>query len=484
MNATWWLIAVPLAFSPLAYLAGHVQRCAAQIVTLAGLALVGLFLAAAAQEVAVLGSAEYAFGAIALRVDGVSLLLAGIIVALAALTTLFSGALVQNEAGEEKYYALTLALVGTILALVCARDLFNLWVWFEGMAIASCLLVVFARERDTALEAAVKYLLQSAVGSALALLGMALVLAQVGTLSLDMIRQNASSSPTLWAAGALFVVGFGVKAALVPLHTWLPDAYTQSPSPVAALLAGVVTEVGLIALLRALAALSGVSNIWGGLLLAFAALNMLSGTLLALRQRDVKRMLAYSSISHIGYMLLGLGIGLSSGALAGTQAGLFHLFNHALMKGLAFLALGALFYGLRAADGDALTLGDVKGAAQRYPLTTLTLLVALLGLGGIPPLAGFMSKWQIFAAGVATGDGLILALLVLALLNVMLSMLYYLRLATALYDAQPGERAAAGRAIPLALRVPLWILALAVLVIGVFPDMARGLTQAAALALW
>ncbi|MER3514804.1 MAG: hypothetical protein C4310_10825, partial [Chloroflexota bacterium] len=143
-------------------------------------------------------------------------------------------------------------------------------------------------------------------------------------------------------AGALLIMGFGVKAALVPLHTWLPDAHAQAPSGISAMLSGIVIEAGLIASLRALSALAALALWWGVLLLAFGALNMLVGNLMALRQTQVKRLLAYSSVAQVGYMLLGLGITIYAGEAAGAEGGLFHLLNHGLMKGLAFLAAGAL----------------------------------------------------------------------------------------------------------------------------------------------
>src|SRR5690606_31989068 len=144
------------------------------------------------------------------------------------------------------------------------------------------------------------------------------------------IGARAAPRPCFIVAGALFIIGFGVKAALVPLHTWLPDAYTQAPSGISAILSGVVTEAGLIAMLRALSALVAVSASWGLLLMIFGALNMLVGNLLALRQTQVRRILAFSSLPHIGYMLIGLGIGISTGVANGLDGSMFHLLNHGL----------------------------------------------------------------------------------------------------------------------------------------------------------
>jgi proton-translocating NADH-quinone oxidoreductase chain N len=445
---------------------------------------------------------------IPLRLDGISLLLAAVSLGLGTLVVLFSGPYMAKEPGEEKYYAMLTAMVGVMIALGCAGDLFNLWVWFEAMAVSSYLLVVFYREQPASLEAGIKYVVQSAAGSVLVLLGIALVLAETGTMNLNEIAAAVGPSPLLVAAGGLFIAGFGVKAALVPLHTWLPDAHSQAPSGISAMLSGVVIEAGLIAMLRALSSLTGENGAgvpaatWGGLLLAFGAVNMLVGNLMALRQTQIKRMLAYSSLSHIGYMVFGLGAALTAGQLAGAQGGMFHLLNHGLMKGLAFLAAGALLYAVsgmalkaasaaaderQADDHGPLTVSDLNGAAQRYPLEALALSLAVLGLAGLPPLAGFMSKWQIFVAGMNAGvqqDSPILGLLVIfAALNSVLSLGYYAPLVNAMYRKQPSEAVVQGGAIPLQMSVPLALLALGVVALGVWPNLVGWLVAPAGSAL-
>jgi formate hydrogenlyase subunit 3/multisubunit Na+/H+ antiporter MnhD subunit len=319
------------------------------------------------------------------------------------------------------------------------------------------------------------------------LLGVALVLAQTGSLDLEQIRSTAAVSPGLLAAGALFLVGFGVKAAIVPLHTWLPDAHSQAPSAVSALLSGVVIEAGLVALLRALAALAGVSLSWGLFLMGCGALNLLVGNLMALRQQQVKRLLAYSSLTHIGYMLLGLGIAIYTGQLAGAEGGFFHLVNHGLMKGLAFLAAGALIFALRPGAGHGehrpLTIAHLSGAAQRYPVAALALSIALLGLGGLPPLAGFMSEWQILTAGFITRNAAIEGLVVFAALMSVMSMAYYVPLVNAMYRQETSEVVQAGTSIPGVVLLPLVLLALAVVAIGLWPSLLQWLTAPAGAAL-
>jgi proton-translocating NADH-quinone oxidoreductase chain N len=480
-----WLMIVPLVAAPLVYLSGHLgKQRVAMWVGLAALLGTWVPYGLAFNALSRGGAQAAAVGMVSLRLDGLSLLLAGVAMALGTLVALYSIPYLKGDAGQEKFAAMLVALVGVINGLSCAADLFNLWLWFEGMAITSYLLVAFYHEAPASLEAGIKYLVQSGVGSVLVLLGIGLVLMQTGTLDLAAIHASIMATPATLAAGALFVVGFGVKTALVPLHAWLPDAHSQAPSGISAMLSGIVIEAGLIAMLRVLGGLSGVWA-WGALLMGFGALNMLIGNLLALRQTQVKRLLAYSSLSQVGYMLAGVGIAAYAGQAAGGQGGLFHLINHGLMKGLAFLAAGALLYALHLASGDhsPLTVKDLSGAARRYPVTALALSVAVLGLGGLPPLAGFMSKWQIFVAGFTTGSGWIEALIVFAALNSVLSLSYYAPLVNAVYRREPSQAVTAGAALPLSMTAPLVAMTLAVVAIGVWPALMTWLTGPASAAL-
>ena len=489
------MILIPLVASPIVYLSGrlgtHETTLHRRSYLVRGLALLAILLAwipfvLTMQTFLTGGIQEFNIEAIWLRVDGISLLAAAMILTLGTLVILFSGPYMAGEVGEEKYYAMLLAMIGLMIGLACSGDLFNLWIWFEGMAISSYLLVAFYREQAASLEAGMKYLVQSAIGSVMVLMGIALVLANAGTLDLSGIREAFSGSDvnrlTLLGAGALFIIGFGVKVAIVPLHTWLPDAHSQAPSGISAMLSGVVIEVGLIAMLRALSVLPGFSLSWGILFMAIGALNMLYGNLLALRQTVVKRMLAYSSLSHIGYILLGLGIALYSGMDLGAQGAFFHLFNHMLMKGLAFLSVGALIYGLFLQNDShaSLMVTDLAGTAEKYPMVALALSLAVLGLGGLPPLAGFMSKWQIFVAGFQTQNTWIIALMIFMALNSVLSLAYYAPLVNMMYRKSPSAQVLAGKRLSLAIALPLVIMMLAVIILGFAPQLMDWVTIPAA----
>ena len=495
LPAMIWLIGLLLVASPAVYLLGRLSRrrpfyrpSVARWGALAVLAVSWTPFILSLQSFTREGIVTFTLGTISLRVDGLSLLLAAVVLALTTVVALFSSPYMAGEAGESKYYAMLIAMSGVMIGLGCAGDLFNLWLWFDAMAVTSYLLVAFYRDQAASLEAGVKYLVQSATGSALVLLGIALTLSQTGVLDLAGIHQAAAEMQGrsfLIAAGALFIVGFGVKIAMVPLHTWLPDAHAQAPSGISAMLSGVVIESGLIALLRVLAALAGVTTFWGVLLMVFGALNMVAGNLLALRQSQVKRLLAYSSITHVGYMLVGIGIAVYSGEMAGAQGGLFHLLSHGLMKGLAFLAAGALLYALHTALGDhsPLTVGDLAGAARRYPLPALAFSIAVLSLGGIPPLVGFMSKWQILLAGFATHELWIDGLVGFAALNSVFSLAYYAPLVSALYRTQPSMAVQHGVRVPALMHAPLALMALAIIVAGMWPALVEGLTEPAGAAL-
>ena len=212
---------------------------------------------------------------------------------------------------------------------------------------------------------------------------------------------------------------------------------------------------------------------------------MIVGNLMALQQKQVKRLLAYSSVAHVGYMLLGVGITFYSGNAAGAQGSFFHLFNHALMKGLAFLSAGALLYTLhiRAGDHEPLLIVDLAGAARRYPLVALSLSIAVLGLGGLPPLAGFMSKWQIFVAGFQTHTLWIELAVIFAALNSVLSLAYYAPLVNAMYRLEASARVRQGKRLPLVMSLPLVILGLAVILLGIWPSLMNWLTVPAGQAL-
>ncbi len=407
-----------------------------------------------------------------LAADGLTLLVGGVALTLGLLAAVFSLAYVAGEAGSGKYFALFLLMVSGIVGLSAAANLFTLFVFFELMAVSSYPLVAYRRGHWEPVEAGFKYLVISAIGSQLVLLGLALVFAVAGRLDLAGLARLA---PELGVgvrglAVALFLAGFGIKAAVVPLHTWLPDAHAAAPSPMSAMLSGIVIQAGLVAFLRAGTALGADGALPVGLTLALlGGLTMTWGNLVALVQRDLKRLLAYSSIAQMGYILLGVGLGLGYRVTAGLDGGLFHLLTHAFMKGLAFLCAGAFLHHLGTRE-----IPRLRGAARQLPVAAAGLAVAGLALAGVPPLSGFMSKWLIYAAGIGLGGALGWGLAALAVGNSVLSLGYYMPLIWTLYGrpapAGGSQAAAGGPAEPPAITVPLVVLGVITVGLGLWPQ--------------
>ena len=474
------LIALPFLAAPLIYLFGRLSvrkgralgMKVAKTLTLAVLLAEIVLLVLTVISAMGGSSVQQLIGLELMRFDGIGLILTGIVLVLGVCVTIFSFPYMNKEKGEEKFYALLMMTIGSIIGLGFAYDLFNLWIWFEAMAISTYFLVAFYNEQSASLEAGIKYLVQSAIGSALVLFGIAAIFAAMGSTSLEDIWQYGAELGSLGALGlVLMIVGFGVKAALVPMHTWLPDAHSQAPSGISAMLSGVVIEAGLVAMLRVVSMTGKMGGNWAYILIIFACLNILVGNLMALRQTEIKRLLAYSSLAHVGYMLFGFGIGFAFGSGAGTEGGFFHMLTHGLMKGLAFLSVGALLYALKLVKGDhsALTLDDLNGASRKYPLIAVCLSVAVLALGGLPPFAGFMSKWMILVAGVQTKDTWMLIAVIFVGLNSVLSLGYYAPIVNRLFKREMSEVVTAGKRVPWMMSLPIVFLTLAVILIGVWP---------------
>ncbi|HPS41812.1 MAG TPA: proton-conducting transporter membrane subunit [Anaerolineaceae bacterium] len=482
------LVGLPLVASPIVYLTGRLSirrggvlgislaRALTIFFLLVEMGLLALVLQSAIQT----GSVYMAVGEVTLLFDGIGFLMAAVVLVLGLMVALFSVPYMTDERNEEKFFALLLITIGSIIGLVMSFDLFNLWVWFEVMAISTYFLVAFYNEQSASLEAGVKYLVQSAVGSALVLFGIAILFAQTGTTDMQSIWMLTPETGKLSALGGmLLIVGFGVKTAIVPLHTWLPDAHSQAPSGISAMLSGIVIEAGMVAMLRSLSLMGKITVPWGAVLLGFGCLNILVGNLMALRQKQVKRLLAYSSVAQVGYMLLGFGFSLQFSLMDGASGGFFHLITHAMMKGLAFLAAGALLYALYLSKGEhsPLMIDDLNGASRKYPLVAFALSAAVLGLGGLPPFAGFMSKWQILAAGVETQNTLMIIIVIFAGLNSVLSLAYYAPIVNHMYRREVSSAVEAGNRIPWLMVVPLVIFTLAIVIVGVWPSSMIFITQ-------
>ena len=360
------------------------------------------------------GTLTYSVGAwkppvgIGMVLDGLTVFMLVTVNLVAFCIVVYSVNYMERFTAKWKFYTLFFLMVGGMNGVVITGDMFNLFIFLEIAAIASYALVAFGTERHE-LEAAFKYAIMSTVGSLFILLGIALLYSYTSTLNMadmaNILAQKGISNVTLMVS-VLFLMGFGLKAALVPFHAWLPDAHPSAPAPISAMLSGVlIKSLGIYALCRIFYNVIGVSPTISSILMFLGALSMVAGVLLAIGQWDFKRLLAYHSISQVGYIVLGIGLGTPLGILGG----LFHLFNHSVFKSLLFLNSGAVEYSTGTRD-----LQNMGGLASRMPVTGTTTLVASMSIAGIPPFNGFWSKLIIIFAVVQDGRFVYAFLAVLA----------------------------------------------------------------------
>ena len=381
-------------------------------------------------------------------------------VAAVALAGADPGARAAFEATTPRFYALALVVVPGLLGITVSGDLFNVFVFLEIAAIASYALV--ASGRAPALAAGFRYLVLGTVGASFYLLGVGLLYALTGTLNMADLadRVPAVSASPLFAGGVAFiVVGLAIKVALFPLHGWLPDAYTHAPPPVAALLPAVATKAPAYALARTLLYVLRPDELAVTTVLAWAGgAAVVVGGLFALRQTDARRLLAYSSVSQMGYIVLGLGLANSS-ALTGAY---LHILNHAVMKSSLFMAVGALMLSARGPS-----LGALAQLAPR-PLIGACMVVAALSMVGVPPAGGFFSKWYLLQGAIEAGQPVLVAAI---LFGSLLAAVYMYRLTEAVWLTPGGPPGAPRqREAPPVVLAALLVLALATLGIGLTND--------------
>ncbi|MHC4417137.1 MAG: complex I subunit 5 family protein, partial [Planctomycetota bacterium] len=400
-------VAIPLVTAFLLPMFGKKLKAVATVLAnLAVLSLLVLAIASIGQSgVYEIGKWSIPLG-INLVLDGLSslLLLAISVVSMAAIV--FSIRYMEQYTAKAKYLSLFMLMVAGMNGVVLSGDIFNLFVFLEIASIASYALVGFGCEHEE-LEASFKYMVLGSIGSLFVLFGVALVYGNTGSLNMAYISKAIQSSglnPGLTFALGLFVTGFGLKAALVPFHAWLPDAHPSAPAPISAMLSGVLIKaLGAYALCRMVFNVFGITVPMGWILIVLGLLSMVAGAFLAIGQWDIKRLMAYSSISQLGYVILGVGLGgliiARDGNLAWASlailGGLFHLLNHAVYKSLLFLTSGSI----EMATGTR-QLKQMGGLAEKMPVTRATCTVASASIAGIPPFSGFWSKLVLVIAAV------------------------------------------------------------------------------------
>jgi multicomponent Na+:H+ antiporter subunit D len=337
--------------------------------------------------------------AIYLVFDGLSSFMLLIVNLISAIILFYSIKYMQLYTSKSKFYCLFMLMLAGMNGVILSGDLFNLFVFMEIAAISSYALVSFGTGSEE-LEAGFKYQVMGSIASALILLGIALIYSFTGTLNLadigNVLKQTGPNMLTLFVI-ALFLVGFGLKAGIVPFHAWLPDAHPSAPASVSGMLSGLLIKaIGIYPLIRISYSVFDLRNnlLFTNVLLWLGLITMTIPAFVALNQKDLKRMLAYSSISQIGYIVFALGIANPLAILGAV----FHLFNHAVAKSLLFLNSGSIIYAT--SERNMSKLGGLK---NKMPVTSGSSLIASLSIAGVPPVAGFWSKLLIILGAIKAG---------------------------------------------------------------------------------
>ena len=397
----------------------------------------------------------------------------------AGLTIFVSPGHSETTKHQGEYYALICAATSGMMFAVASTTLLGIFVSVELVSITSYATVALKKNDPRASEAAVKYLLIGAFSTALTLYGMSMIYGTLGTLELSALA-TSTISWSLLAGVVTLIAGYGFKIAAVPFHSWAPDVYEGASTPVSGFLATASKKMGFAVLFKIFFALFVVAKVVQYepiqyIFAIIAAITMTVGNMVAISQSNIKRMLAYSSIAQAGYIMIALAV-MTQYAVTGS---IFHMFTHVVMKGGAFVIVAAL---ITAGVGEK--IADYRGLAKRAPLVAAAMMLCLFSLAGIPPLAGFTSKFVLFSSAIYVNraiDTQWLGLILVAVLNSSISLYYYARVVKAMYieEGESTEKVKLGKAFTLAILLCV----IGVIVLGVYPEPLLKLCESAAIAL-
>jgi len=334
---------------------------------------------------------------ICLVIDGLSMFILFIINLIGFFVTVYSIAYMEKYTDKAKFFTLFSLMICGMNGAVITGDIFNLFVFLEIASIASYALVAFGTGHEE-LEASFKYAIMGSVASCFIFMAIAFLYGFTSTLNMaDMARVLSYKQGNLFVpfVGVLFLMGFGLKSALMPFHAWLPDAHSSAPAPISAMLSGVLIKaLGVYSLLRIFFNILGSTQVFLSALMFLSVISIIVGGVLSLSQWNLKRLMAYSSIGQIGYILLGIGLGTPLGIFGA----MFHLLNHSVMKSLLFLTAGSIDHA-----GGGRDLREMSGIAKHMPFTAKANMIASMAVSGIPPFSGFFSKLIIIVACIQKG---------------------------------------------------------------------------------
>lgn len=407
-----------------------------------------------------------------LEVDALSLFFALIVVVAVFVSGVYSFFYMSHDDSLVNYYTLFLMLSGSVLGLVLSGDLFNMFVMIEIMTFTAVALTAFRNHYEGALEGAFKYLVVGSLGSTSVLIGIALLYSQLHTLNLAQIAAllPTASSPVILIAFAFLFVGFGSKAFLFPFHPLAADAHAVAPASISLMISGVLTKCGVYGIIRLCYCLY--QNMDQPFVQYFVTgvgvISMFVCVTMAFNQHNLKRLLAFHSISQVGYVITVIGLG----SALGMSAGLFHAMNHTIFKGLLFLTAGAVQHATGSLDLD-----ELGGLSKKMPGTCALFLIGAASISGLPPFNGFASKWMIYQATFQkageTGNFFFVVVCVAALITSVLTLASFIKVAQSVFFGQLNPKFAHTREVSLGMRIPMWILAALCILPGLFPDQVQ-----------
>ena len=404
---------------------------------------------------------RYAFGnwpppmGIEYRVDHANALVAFIVSGIAALALLWGKKSADQEIPERQgiFYALFLLALAGLLGITLTGDAFNVFVFLEISSLSTYALIAYGQDRR-GLLAAFRYLIMGTIGATFILIGIGFLYMMTGTLNMADLAERipaVADTNAVRAGFAFIIVGLGLKLALLPLHLWLPNAYAFAPNVITVFLAGTATKVALYVMLRFIYTIFGGDYSFGAvplasLMMVLAVAGMVVGSWVAMFEPNLKRMMAYSSVAQVGYLVLGV----SLVSIIGLTATFVHLFNHALIKAGLFMALGTVMYRTGSARIEAF-----YGIGRQMPWTMTAFALLGLSLIGVPATAGFISKWYLIWGALDAG---LAPLVVLILITSFMAVYYIWRVIEAAWFKPPKDGQAPVDEAPWALLIPLWLM--------------------------
>jgi len=407
-------------------------------------------------------------------VDVVSLPIGITVGAVSMLSCLYSVKYMEKEHDQGSYYANLLLFMTGMIGVIFSENLIQFYLFWELMLVPSYLLIVNWGTSKDRLRIGFKYFIFTHVGALSMLLGILSIFSYTETFSLLELPSRANAIPAE-AAIVIFVlllIGFLVKMAAFPVHTWLPDAHSEAPTPISAMLSGLMLKCGAYGMARILISTFGSTLIQtSDYLTILGVITMAYGGLMALAQTDIKRLLAYSSISQMGYILFGLSTASTASSL-GIMGGLFHIINHAICKSLLFMTAGVIIHQTGTRD-----IRELGGLIGKMPTTGIACLIGVFSLAGTPPLNGFWSEWMIFGGGLASGKGWIT---VIGVLSTVITAGYYLWFAWRIFFGSTPEDLNDVKEAPFTTLIPIIILAALSILLGILPGLALDYLKPAA----